>query len=285
MSILEYYQNLSLNIDPVIVTWGEFTLTWYSVMYLVAFLIAYLVLRYRIKEGEAPEVFNKDKDFLLDLVLICAIGLIVGARLGYVLIYDLTYFINNPLEIVLPIDLSSGSYNGISGMSYHGGVIGVIIAGLFFLRKKKLNFWQLADFVTPAIPAGFFWGRIGNFLNGELYGRVTDGYLGMYFSRDFMRMLRHPSQLYEAFFEGILLFLVLWIIRKKSKFKGQYICFYLIAYSVVRFFVEFLREPDSHIGYVVGFLTTGQVISLFMLLISIVLYLHLKNVDKSSKSN
>lgn len=210
---------------------------------------------------------------LLDLFLYVIIGLIIGARLGYVIFYNLPYYFRNPWEITLPFKITgywllvtSYQYTGISGMSYFGGLIGIIIAALIFARKYKINFWRLADFVVPAVPAGYFFGRIGNFLNGELYGRVTQKWWGMYFPADSFN-LRHPSQLYEAFFEGLVLFLVLWLLRNHSKFPGYLLVLYLAGYGLLRFAVEFFREPDSQIGLIMGVLTFGQALSLVLIII------------------
>jgi phosphatidylglycerol:prolipoprotein diacylglycerol transferase len=162
-------------------------------------------------------------------------------------------------------------------MSYFGGLIGTIISGLIFARKYKIKFWRLADFVVPAIPAGYFFGRLGNFLNGELYGRVTQKWWGMYFPADPLA-LRHPSQLYEAFLEGIVLFIILWLLRNKSRVsakggsasggKGQMLIVYLFGYGFFRIFSEFFRQPDSQIGLIFNFLTIGQIFSLIIIFIS-----------------
>jgi len=151
-------------------------------------------------------------------------------------------------------------------MSYHGGVIGVILVSIFFCNKYRVNFWNFADLLCPAIPLGYTFGRIGNFVNGELYGRVTSVPWGMYFPSDPMHQLRHPSQLYETFFEGIFLFVILWSLRKMKCFDGFFFSFYLISYGLVRFFIEFVREPDAQLGFVLGPFTMGQVLCVFMIL-------------------
>jgi len=151
-------------------------------------------------------------------------------------------------------------------MSYHGGLVGVILASLFFCYKNRVNFWHFADLVTPAIPLGYTFGRIGNFLNGELFGRVTTAPWGMYFPLDPTHQLRHPSQLYEAFFEGIFLFTILWSVRKKRLFNGFHFCLYIVSYSIVRFCIEFVREPNPGLGSILHFFTMGQFLSIAMIL-------------------
>lgn len=241
-------------------------------MYLTAILVFYLLVKWRIKKDEYKNFqfsFFNDKIFknlVFDFIIFAAVGMLIGGRLGYVIFYDFSYFFHNPLEIIIP------GTDGISGMSYHGGLIGVIIASIIFTRKNKLPFWAWADFIVPAIPAAYFFGRIGNFLNGELYGRATNFWIGMYFPLDDLWILRHPSQLYEAFFEGIILFFILWILRNKSKFPGYLLCLYLLGYGFVRFIIEFFRQPDSQIGLFFDFLTLGQIFSVIMIIFSFILY-------------
>ncbi len=334
---LEIYQHLPEHINPIIFQIGFFSVRWYSVMYLIGFAVVYGLLLYRkkeilLEENQKSKIKNQNGDAkfknyflkidILNLLSYLIIGLFIGARLGYVIFYDLNYFIHNPLEIIIPSGVNCQMSNvnclnsyGISGMSYFGGLIGLIIAGLVFCKKnfrgsaslnqngqKKPslfdNFWQLADFVIPAVPAGYFFGRIGNFLNGELYGRVTDVPWGMYFPADPDKLLRHPSQLYEAFFEGIVLFAILWFLRNKSyrlirRFEknkspvdpscdrnpgqlgsnGDLFAIYLFGYGFFRFFIEFFRQPDAQIGLFFGWLTLGQVFSLLLIAVSIVAYL------------
>ena len=151
-------------------------------------------------------------------------------------------------------------------MSYHGGLIGAILASLFFCYKNKVNFWHFADLFSPTIPLGHTFGRIGNFLNGELFGRVTSVPWAMYFPLDPTGQLRHPSQLYEAFFEGIFLFVILWGVRKKRLFNGFHFCLYIISYGTVRFCIEFIREPNHGLGSIWHFFTMGQLLSTAMIL-------------------
>jgi phosphatidylglycerol:prolipoprotein diacylglycerol transferase len=234
---------------------------------------------FRIKKGEfrirsvdedqknSNEEKSSQKELILSLLLVAFIGLLVGGRAGYVLFYNFSYYWTHPIEIISPFD-SFGNFVGIYGMSFHGGFIGAVLAGVFFAKKNNLDFLQLADFIVPAIPAGYFFGRIGNFMNNELFGRVTLKPWGMYFSNDPAFSLRHPSQLYEAFSEGLVLFLILWIIRNKITSRGEILFYYVVGYSVFRIICEFFREPDAQIGYYFGYFTLGQFLSLGVILIA-----------------
>ena len=238
-------------------------------MYLVAFALTYLLVQYRIKR----ESYDYAMETIQDVLVWCIIGLILGGRLGYVFFYNFSYYIHHPLEIILPFEFTNGiRFVGISGMSYHGGAIGVMIAALIFCRKRRIDIWRLADLICPAIPLGYTFGRIGNFINGELYGRITTSSWGMYFPLDTTHALRHPSQLYEAFFEGIVLFVLLWVVRKRSPFDGFLFALYLAGYGLVRFFIEFFREPDSQLGYFFSFLTMGQILCIIMMLAGLAVY-------------
>lgn len=257
---LEFYQYIPFQINPEIIRIGPFSFGWYAMMYLVAFLVVYFLLKKRLALGEG----KLSKSQLFDFLIFCFIGVVVGARLGYVFFYNSSYYISNQLSIISPFDLSTGNLVGIYGMSYHGGLIGAIIFAIIFTRRNKLNFWDLIDFSVPAIPAGYFFGRLGNFLNGELYGRMTEKWWGMYFPDDELHLLRHPSQIYEAFLEGFLVFILLWKIRNNEFFREKISAIYLCAYAVARFFGEFYREPDSQIGFLFFGLTMGQILSLAM---------------------
>lgn len=263
--MLETYQHLPENINPIAFSVGFFEVHWYAVMYLAAFITVYWLLKKRAQK------LNYSQSLVFDFLIYAITGLLIGARLGYVFFYNFSYFLKNPLMIVSPYDFSAGSYAGISGMSYFGGLLGIILATLIFVRKNKLEFWQWADFVIPAVPAGYFFGRIGNFLNGELYGRATAKFWGMYFPGG-GGILRHPSQLYESLFEGVILFIVLWTLRRKSKVPGQLLAIYLFVYGFFRFFIEFFREPDPQIGLFFGFLTLGQIFSLGLIISSLAIY-------------
>jgi phosphatidylglycerol:prolipoprotein diacylglycerol transferase len=207
------WNHIPEHINPNIIEIGSFQIRYYSLMYVIAFAITYLLILYRLKN----EKYEYSKSTIKSYFLYAILGVLIGGRLGYVLFYDLTYFLEHPLRIVWPFEYSNGfHYVGLFGMSYHGGLVGVILASLLFCYKNEVNFWHFADLLSPAIPLGYTFGRIGNFLNGELYGRVTSVSWAMYFPLDPTGQLRHPSQLYEAFFEGIFLFIILWSVRKKS---------------------------------------------------------------------
>jgi phosphatidylglycerol:prolipoprotein diacylglycerol transferase len=238
-------------------------------MYIVAFTIVYLLTLYRLKN----EPYEYEKEAIENYFVYAILGLMLGARFGYVLFYNLSYYASHPLEIILPFSFSGGfHFTGLSGMSYHGGLIGVITGTALFCRKYKIKFWEFVDFLVPSIPLGYTFGRIGNFVNGELYGRATTKAWGMYFPLDMTNQLRHPSQLYEAFFEGVFLFTVLWSIRKKRPFDGFYLSLYLIGYGLARLLIELVREPDSHLGLYFSFITMGQMLCLSMILAGIVLF-------------
>ncbi len=261
-SFINVWQNLPAQISPTLFGIGSFQLRYYSLMYIVAFALVYSLVLYRIKH----EKYEYTAETIQDYMVWAMLGVIVGGRLGYVLFYNFGYYWQHPLKIILPFDFSNGMrFTGLSGMSYHGGAIGVAAVSAYFCIKQKINFWHFIDLFAPAIPLGYFFGRIGNFINGELYGRVTTMPWGMYFPLDPTLKLRHPSQLYEAFFEGIVLFAVLWSIRKKKRFDGFLLGIYICGYGFVRFVIEFYREPDYQLGFVLGSLSMGQVLCLLMI--------------------
>lgn len=253
---------LPSKMNPFIFEFGVFKVGWYGMMYVVAFVVCYLVSLYRIKHEDTPY----SSEFVQDFLVWSAFGLIIGARIGYVVFYNFSYFSANPLEAMLPFQFGSDGlrYTGIAGMSYHGGLIGVFLTSLWFLRKHKVGFIEFADFIIPCAPLGYIFGRLGNFINVELYGRATEVPWGMYFPSDSSGLLRHPSQLYEAGLEGALIFAILWSIRNLKAFKGLMLPLYLIGYASARFVVEFFREPDAHLGFVVGTLSMGQLLSIAM---------------------
>lgn len=266
----EFWNHLPEQIDPVFVHIGKLEIRYYGLMYIAAFATVYALSVYRTKR----ESLQYSKSTVQNYLMWAIWGLMIGARFGYVLFYNFGYYLQHPLEIVLPFSFQNGfHYTGIGGMSYHGGLIGVLVVSLLFCKKNKTDFWRLSDLIIPTIPLGYAFGRIGNFINGELYGRVTSKPWGMYFPLDQTQQLRHPSQLYEAFFEGIVLFVILWKVRRKVKFPGILLAVYLIGYGLVRFFIEFVREPDSHIGFVAGYFTMGQILCFIMMTAGILLVL------------
>ena len=269
----EIWQNLPDRIDPVIFRIGWFKIQYYGLMYIVAFATVYYMVKYRVKNEER---FGLSVEQIQDLTTVAILGLILGARLGYVLFYNLSYYLSHPLEIFLPLSFSDGmTFTGISGMSYHGGIIGVLVSCGFYIRKKGMVFLDILDLYVPVVPLGYTFGRIGNFINGELYGRITDLPFGMHFPLAPGPELRHPSQLYEAFFEGVFLFVVLTYLRKVRGPRGAMLAFYLMGYGIVRFFIEFVREPDDHIGFVFFSITMGQILCSAMILCGIVLLVYL----------
>jgi len=267
---LNDWQHLPYHISPNLLEIGSFQLRYYSLMYLVAFALVYLLVSYRIKKENYEFTTETIQDYFIWAIL----GVILGGRFGYVLFYNFGYYMTHPLEIFLPFEFSNGiRFTGISGMSYHGGLIGFLLATIVFCRKATISFWRFIDLLIPVIPLGYTFGRIGNFINGELYGRATDVPWGMYFPADQAGLLRHPSQLYEAFFEGIALFALLWILRKKRPFEGFLAALYLIGYGTVRFFIEFVREPDAQLGFVLGPFSMGQILCFIMIISGAVIWI------------
>lgn len=249
------------NIDPALFRFGPFEIRWYGLMYVVGFLAAYLL----IPRQKRAQVLGLDGRGLQDLLFYLAVGLVVGGRFGYVLFYqasNLGEYLRHPLEII-------AVWHG--GMSFHGGLIGAMLAGVLFSQRRKLPFWDLADLTITVVPIGLGLGRLGNFINGELFGRPTDLPWGMVFPGG-GPLPRHPSQLYEAFLEGACLFLFLWGMRDRPFRPGAMVCLFLGGYGVARFAVEFFREPDPQIGLLWGFLSMGQVLSIAMMLVSSILW-------------
>ncbi len=271
MDFIVWWQTLPSKMDPILLSIGSFSIYWYSTMYLVAFGVVYLLCRKKINNNEYTKLTLLEFE---DLLSWCFIALIIGARLGYVLFYNFEYYIDNPLEILLPFSIKNGvwKFTGIAGMSYHGGVIGVLIAIWMYARKKGLHLYTVADFLTPAIPLGYFFGRIGNFINGELYGRVTEASIGMYFPNAGDYQLRHPSQLYEAFFEGIVLYFLIKSLKTRFTFLGFNSGLYVFGYAFFRFFIEYVREPDKHLQFILLNLTMGQLLCIAMMIGGIVIW-------------
>lgn len=279
-SLIGFWQHLPSHVSPILFSIGSFQLRYYSLMYLVAFAVVYLLFAYRIKRKEIKLTTEIFQDYLVWAM----IGVIAGARIGYALFYNFSYYIVHPLEIIMPFDFSDGfRFVGLSGMSYHGGLIGVVLVTLLFCRRRKLNVWQFGDWICAAAPLGYLFGRLGNFINGELWGRATTVPWGMYFPLDASGSLRHPSQLYEALFEGLFLFMVLWSIRKRNPFDGFMIGLYIFGYGLVRFIIEFFREPDAHLGFVVGINTMGQILCALMMLAGVAVILWRRQVSIRKK--
>ena len=280
---IQFWQHLPSKMNPEIISLGPLKVQWYGLMYVLAFLVTYFIAKNRIKNESRFSGYSLD--FVKDLMTYGFIGVLAGGRIGYVLFYNLEHYLKKPWEILIPFDLSNGmQFTGISGMSYHGGLIGVVIACALYIRKQKLDFWNLCDLFFPAAPLGYTLGRLGNFINNELYGRVTDSAVGMYF-KTAPDQLRHASQLYEAFSEGILTFIILWSIRKIKMPKGAMLSAYVFSYGFFRFFVEFYREPDDHLGFVfLDYFSRGQILCFAQMAVAIGFFIFLWKREKSAKA-
>jgi phosphatidylglycerol---prolipoprotein diacylglyceryl transferase len=264
--LLATWQHLPQILNPIAFNLGPIQISWYGLMYLVAFAIVYFLVRYRIRTEKLNVSFETVQDFFPWAI----IGMLLGARLGDVFIYDWAYFQNNLSQIFLPFDIfNHWKYIGIYGMSYFGGLIGIVIAFYIFCRIKKIHLLEFSDLFVPVVPIAYAFGRLGNFINGELWGRVTTKPWGMYFPADILGQLRHPSQLYELFLEGILLFVILWSLRKYKFPVGYLTSFYLIGYGMARFVAEFFREPDNNWFFLS--LTLGQWFSMGIIIVGIFL--------------
>lgn len=240
------------HISPEIVRVGPIAVRWYGVMYVLGFASSYALVAYQIKQKS----LDLGRDFLDSLYAFIVLGLIIGARLGYVLFYNLSFYVRNPLDIF-------ALWEG--GMSFHGGLIGSVLAGIWCCRRSAKDPWQFADLVTATAPIGLGFGRLGNFINGELYGRVTDVPWAMVFPSG-GPLPRHPSELYEFFLEGVVLFTVLWMLKNRIRTAGVLTSLFVMLYGVFRFIVDFFREPDPQLGFVLGPFTMGQVLSATMAL-------------------
>lgn len=250
------------NIDPVAVALGPLQIRWYALSYLAGILLGWFVALRLSRMSEARPHERDIEDFVPWAVL----GVILGGRLGYVLFYNLSYYLDNPLQL---LQVWQG------GMSFHGGASGVFVAIIAYGIAKKINVLRLGDIVAVVAPIGLFFGRLANFVNGELFGRVTDAPWGMVFPRG-GGFARHPSQLYEAVLEGALLFVILFALYRIAAVRGRsgvVSGVFLIGYGAARLVVEFFREPDAHIGLLGGFISMGQVLSLPMILAGALLVL------------
>lgn len=240
------------NINPTLLRLGPFEIRYYGIIYVLGFVIAYFLIYYLAKEKK----LELSKDDVADLIFYLIIGVILGARLFEVLVYNLKYYLANPFEII-------AIWHG--GLSFHGGLIGAIIAAFIYCRKKKVGFYDIADICVIPLAFGLFLGRIANFINGELVGRVTDVTWCVKF-RNYSGC-RHPSQLYESF-KNLVIFFVLWFIKDKKLKKGLMFWSFVLMYSVFRFFVEFFRMPDAQLGFILG-LTMGQWLNVIMFAVGV----------------
>tara|TARA_B110001454_G_scaffold70315_1_gene68493 strand:+ start:1494 stop:2267 length:774 start_codon:yes stop_codon:yes gene_type:complete len=246
------------NFDPVAFNFFALEIRWYSLSYIFGIILAWVYCkRFLIKDELELKLFD-------DLISFLIIGVIVGGRLGYVIFYNPIYYLKNPIEILM-------LWNG--GMSFHGGTLGVIFATYLFSKKNKNNSFIFLDLIAMSAPIGIFLGRIANFINSELYGRQTDFLLSVKFEK-VDDLHRHPSQIYEAFFEGIVLFIFMNFFFRKYLYKspGVISSLFLVFYSIFRFLIEYTREPDSHLGFVFLNLTQGQIISILFFIIGLILF-------------
>lgn len=248
--------------DPVAITLGPLRFHWYGLMYLLGFVLFLILGRRRVAQGLAPITALQVDQFLF----YGALGVVIGGRLGYVLFYKPHYYLAHPVEA---LKLGQG------GMSFHGGFLGVIVAGWLFAHRHKVSFPKLFDFVVPLVPLGLAAGRIGNFINGELWGRVASADLpwAMVFPQAGDQLPRHPSQLYEFATEGVLLFALMWRFTRRARPTGQATGLFIMGYGLARFAVEFTREPDRFLGFLGLGLSMGQWLSLPMVLIGAALWL------------
>ncbi len=246
------------NMNPIVFSIGPLHVHWYGLMYLFGFVSAYFLALYRIKRYHlAWTTDNVD-----DLIFYAALGVIIGGRVGYMLIYKPMQWLADPFEV---FKIWEG------GMSFHGGLIGVMIALAFFSRRIKKPFWTVADFVVPLVPLGLAAGRAGNFINGELWGRLTNGSWGMIFPH-VDAYPRHPSQLYELILEGFFLMALIWIYASKPRPRACVSAIFLMGYAACRFFVEYFRQPDAPLGLFYS-LSMGQLLSIPMFIAGLFLYI------------
>lgn len=245
------------DIDPVALQLGPLKIHWYGLMYVIGFIAGWWLARRRAAQSSTWKPVDVD-----DLIFFAAIGVIAGGRLGWMLVYGFDNIMADPLSVFRV-------WQG--GMSFHGGLIGVLLAFWYFARKTRRPFLVVGDFIAPLAPIGLLAGRIGNFINQELWGKVTDLPWGVVF-RNAGPLPRHPSQLYEALLEGLVLFIILWLFSARARPMGAVSGLFLVGYGVFRFAVEFVRLPDAHIGYLAfGWLTMGQALTLPMILAGVVL--------------
>lgn len=255
------------NLDPVIFDFGSLQIRWYGMMYVIGFMIAGYLLKVLVKNN----FFKVSLDKIDSLVTTMILCMFIGARTFYVFIYNWDYYSENILDLF-------AVWKG--GLSFHGALVGLMVGGIIFARQNKLTWFEVMDCIALSGTQGLFFGRLGNFINGELYGRHTSAAVGIIFPNGGGPYPRHASQLYEAFLEGILLLIILWLIKSRVKIYGILSAVFISGYGFFRFIVEFYREPDAQLGYYFGFLTMGQILCFIMILagIGVGMYAHKRNV-------
>lgn len=266
---MEYWNHIYEHFNPIAFTIFSFPVHWYGMMYVLALLSALFAAKSIAKRDKMPIEQSQLDDYFIYI----EVGIILGARLGYILFYDAntSYYLTHPWQIFNPFN-PEGEFVGIRGMSYHGAVIGWFLGSLYYhKRHKEVSYGILMDVVAIAVPIGYMFGRIGNFLNQELVGRATDLPWGIYVDG----VLRHPSQLYEALLEGLVVFAAIYLYRSHKRFNGELILLYGFAYGAMRFLAEFWRQPDVQLGFLFGgWLTMGQILSAMMMLAAVVLWVY-----------
>ena len=255
-------------IDPVALQLGPVAIHWYGLTYLAAFGLFMLLANMRLKHEPyrsitGPGAWSR-KD-IEDMLFVGVLGVVIGGRLGYCLFYKPSFYLANPLQIL---------YVWQGGMSFHGGLVGVIASQFWYARTHHKPFWQLMDFIAPCVPLGLGAGRIGNFINGELWGRQADADLpwAMVFPQSGTGIPRHPSQLYEFVLEGLVLFVLLWLYARRQRKEAQVAAMFLIGYGAARFAAEYFREPDAHLGIVAFQMTMGQWLCIPMIVGGVLLW-------------
>jgi len=239
--------------NPIAFQIGPLAVHWYGLMYLLAFALAWWLGRWRIQRG----LSHLTQRQLEDLIFYCVLGIVLGGRLGYALFYQTQHYLAHPLSLL---------YLWQGGMSFHGGLLGVLTSLFLFARKHNTTFLAIGDAVAPLVPLGLAAGRLGNFINGELWGRAASVPWSMVFPQSGTAIARHPSQLYQMALEGLLLFALLWLFARKPRPTGQISGLFLMGYGVLRFLVEYTREPDAFLGLLAAGLSMGQWLSLPMML-------------------
>ena len=274
---MEYWNHIYEHFNPIAFAVGSIPVHWYGLMYVLALLTSLYMAKWIVEKDN----LGIKKEELDSFFIYVEIGVILGARLGYILFYDpdTSYYLTHPWQIFNPF--KDGEFIGIRGMSYHGALLGFLLGAYIFSKRTGASFGKFMDLVAVAVPLGYVFGRIGNFLNQELVGRATDVPWGIYVGG----VLRHPSQLYEAFLEGIVLFFIVYMYRRYKRFDGELLLLYGFAYGILRATAEIFRAPDVQIGYICcNAITLGQILSLSMSVLAIILWVYFRLKYKVAQS-